>query len=583
MTKRWRIHSHASNQVASLGRAAGVSAILAQLFLCRGISDPEAVRRFLALRLSDLRSPEELPGCAAAAARIWEAVGARRRIVVYGDYDVDGISGTALLWRCLRLLGANVGYYLPHRIDEGYGLHSDALRRLAAEKASLIVTVDCGISAVEEAQTARQCGLELIVTDHHTPSDPLPDAAAIVHPRLPGTAYPFGGLSGSGVALKLAWAICQVSAGAKRVSPVMRDYLLSAVGLAALGTVADMVPLVDENRVLVHHGLESLKRSPSIGLAALMKIAKLDDKPALDAEDIGFMLAPRLNAAGRLGQGALAAELLMTDRPDRALELAAYIDGLNASRQTLERSIYLAANKQIKERFDPEGDAAFVLADRGWHPGVLGIVAGRLAEKYHRPVVLVALDQLGTRPPTGSARSVPGLDLHAALAACGEHLLGHGGHAAAAGLSVDERKIDLFRECFVDHVAGLTCEEHRTAELLIDAESPLSAFTPQTVQDIERMAPFGHGNSRPLVCASGVEMAESPKMLGKSGRHMAMKLRQHNVAFRAVAFGVSDRAEELLGVDGPLDVAFHPVINTFRGNRSVELRLVDWRTSRVGG
>jgi single-stranded-DNA-specific exonuclease len=209
------------------------------------------------VKLNDLRSPEELPGCAKAAERLGEAVRAGRRIVVYGDYDVDGISGTALLWRCLKLLGANVGYYLPSRIDEGYGLHSDALRRLAAEQASLIVTVDCGICAVEEAQTARECGLELIVTDHHTPGDRLPEASAIVHPRLPGTAYPFGGLSGSGVALKLAWAICQVSAGAKRVSPAMRDYLLSAVGLAALGTVADVVPLIDENRVLVRHGLRA--------------------------------------------------------------------------------------------------------------------------------------------------------------------------------------------------------------------------------------------------------------------------------------------------------------------------------------
>ena len=288
----------------------------------------------------------------------------------------------------------------------------------------------------------------------------------------------------------------------------MRDFLVQAVGLAALGTVADVVPLVDENRVLVHHGLASLAQCPTLGLATLMKLAKIepktngDGRTRLSCEDIGFALAPRLNAAGRLAQAQLGVELLVTDRPDRASELAQYIDQLNGSRQTLERSVQIAAKKQIDERFNEADDAAFVLADRGWHAGVIGIVAGRLAEKHHRPVVLISLDAMCTRPGIGSARSVPGFDLHAALAACDEHLLAHGGHAAAAGLKIEEDKVDDFRAAFCEVAAAEISQQQRVADLFIDAEFPLSAFTAKTVGQMERLAPFGQHNARPLLCAT---------------------------------------------------------------------------------
>jgi len=574
MVKRWRIHPHDPDRIADLGRAAAVPDVVAQLLICRGITDPELARRFLDPKLTTLRDPDELPGCRQAAARIHEAIRAGKRIVIYGDYDVDGITGTATLHQCLKMLGGNAGYYVPHRIDEGYGLNDEAIRW-----PDLIVTVDCGIASVDEAVTARQCGLELIVTDHHQPPCPLPDVAAIVHPALPGHEYPFHGLSGSGVALKLAWAVCQQASGAKRVGRRMKQFLVEAVGLAALGTVADMVPMVDENRVLVRHGLFSLKREPTPGLAALARIAGLDAKAQWTAEDIAFSLAPRLNAAGRLGQAQLAVELLITDRADRAEQLAQYLDGLNASRQTLERSIYLAANKQAKEQFDPAGDPALVLAQHGWHPGVIGIVAGRLAEKYHRPVVLIAWDQLGVKPGIGSARSVPGFDLHAALEACDEHLLSHGGHAAAAGLTLHEANLDAFRADFCEYAAKEISEPDRVAELAIDAEAPLSAFTLQVAAQIEQLAPFGHGNARPLLCTSGVTLAEPPKPIGIGGRHLALRLKQHEITLRAVAFGGGDRADELASLEGPLDVAFRPVINTFGGRRNVELHLVDWRAS----
>ena len=370
---------------------------------------------FVEPKLSALRDPDELPGCAAAVERITAAIECRERIVIYGDYDVNGMAATSLLWLGLRLLGADVGYYVPHRIDEGYGLNNEAIAQLAGQGTRLVVTVDCGITADAQCEAARRLGVELVITDHHQPGPRMPQAAAIVHPGLPGSEYPFAGLSGAGVAFKLAWALCRRAGRSARVSEPMREFLLQATAIAALGTVADVVPLTDENRILVRHGLRSLRQRPTLGLRTLMQVARLDRKPELSAEDVAFSIAPRLNAAGRLGQARLAIELLTTDNPDRAKVLADYINELNSSRQGLEHSIYLRAHKQAQEEFNPENDAALVLADRGWHPGVIGIVAGRVAEKFHRPVILISLDDLGIKPGIGSARSIPGFDLHEAL------------------------------------------------------------------------------------------------------------------------------------------------------------------------
>ncbi|HJT35303.1 MAG TPA: single-stranded-DNA-specific exonuclease RecJ [Pirellulales bacterium] len=580
MAKQWRIYPHSPERIAALERAAGVSAVVARLLICRGLDDPVRARDFLDPKLAQLRDPGELPGVPAAVERIARAIAARERIVVYGDYDVDGMTATSLLVQCLRLLGADAGYYVPHRLEEGYGLNHEALRTLASQSAKLIVTVDCGITSAAEAATARSIGLDLIITDHHEFGPELPDAAAIVHPRLPGTAYPFAGLSGAGVAFKLAWALCQQASGAKKVGEPMRNFLLSAVGWAALGTVADMVPLVDENRVLVQHGLASLKERPGLGLAALMRLAELDQKPRLATDDVGFALAPRLNAAGRLGQAQLAVELLITTAPERATALAEYLNELNNSRQSLERSIYLAALKQA-QHYDVENDAALVLAERGWHPGVIGIVAGRLVDKFHRPVILVALDELGVKPGVGSARGVPGFNLHEALAACTEHLLSHGGHAAAAGLKIDDHKLDDFRTDFCQCVAEAIALERRVAELAIDAEVSFGELTLSVLNQIERLAPFGQHNPRPLLCASGVTLAGPPRRIGGGERHLSLKLAQGGVALRAIAFGGGDWADELAAIRGPLSVAFRPIINEFRGRRSVELQLADWRAAEA--
>jgi len=383
------------------------------------------------------------------------------------------------------------------------------------------------------------------------------------------------------VAFKLAWAICQQAHGARKVSEAMRNYLLQAVALAALGTVADVVPLIDENRVLVRHGLMSLKSRPLLGLATLMRIAGLEKKSRLECEDIGFTLAPRLNAAGRLGQAQLAVELLTTSSEERATALAEYISELINTRQTLERSIYLAASKQAREEFDPENDPALVLAGRGWHPGVIGIVAGRLAEKFNRPVVMISLDDLGVKPGAGSARSVNGFDMHRALTSCSHHLLSHGGHAAAAGLKIEERCLAAFRQEFCESAAADSCDSHGAPELRIDAEAPLSAFTMQTVDHLQRLAPFGQGNPRPTWCATGVNLCEPPRKIGGGERHLSLQLEQHGVRMRAVAFGGAEWFDELTACGGPLSFAFRPVINEFNGRRRVELQVTDWQPAAV--
>lgn len=587
MPKEWRIAPHDPARIEALQRAAGVSAVVAQLLICRGIHDPRAAREFLDAKLSGLRDPLELAGTAAAVERISAGIAAGRKIVVYGDYDVDGMSGTALLVQCLRMLGADVSYYVPHRVDEGYGLNDDALTTLAGRGAQLVITVDCGIASVAQAHTARNLGLELIVTDHHQFGAELPAAAAIVHPGLPGAGYAFPGLCGAGVAFKLAWALCQHASQAKRVGERMKNFLLQAVGLAALGTVADVVPLglmngCCENRILVRHGLASLRERPPLGVAALMKITGLDQKPELSSEDIAFTLAPRLNAAGRLGQATLGVELLSTDSPDRAQALAEYLHELNSSRDSLERSIQLAASKQAQQ-FDLEHDAALVLSGRGWHPGVIGIVASRLVEKHHRPVVLIALDEAGLKPGIGSARSIPGFDLHQALAACSSRLLSHGGHAAAAGLKIDAEQIDAFRADFCEYAAATISQAQRVAELRIDAEVPLSALTLAAVEQLELLAPFGQGHPRPLLCTGEVTLSEPPKRIGSGERHLALRVSQHGVRMRAVAFGGGEWAEPLSELDGPIHLAFRPSINTYMGRRSVELQVCDWRTPAAAG
>lgn len=581
MDKLWRFQPHDTSLVQHLHRSAGIAPVVAQLLVSRGITDPKVATEFLSAKLSDLRDPDELPGAEGAAQRIHRAITDEKKITIFGDYDADGMTSTAILLRGLRILNANVDFYVPNRMEEGYGLNVPALEKLAQDGTEVVITVDCGIASLAEATRAKCLGIELIVTDHHEMLNELPCAAEIVHPALPGHDYPFVGLCGAGVAFKLIWRICQLQSNAKRVSGRLRNFLLSAMGLAAMGTVADVVPLVDENRVIVRHGLKTLKATPTVGVAELMKVAGVDKKPELSSDDIAFMLAPRLNAAGRLGQGELGIELLTTDSHQRAEELAQYLDELNATRMSVEREITQAAKEQALEQFSPvENQPALVLAGKGWHAGVIGIVAGRLSDQFYRPTIVLTQDENGKDYAMGSGRSIPGFNLNKALHHCREHLVKHGGHAAAAGLRIEDDKIPAFRKAFCEYTASQLSKEDFTPHLRIDAEASLPSLTLRTVKQLEEMAPFGQDNRRPLLCARGVLLGNPPKRMGRGEKHLSVTLQQRDVRLRAVAFNQGDWAEPLSEHDGSFDIAYRPVLNEFNGRRNVEVQIVDWKPSQ---
>lgn len=580
MHRAWTVPPLDLGYIGDLTRALKVSPLVAQILVARGHTSADAAARFLSKKLTDLHDPESLPGVSMAADAIVAAMKEGRRITIYGDYDVDGVTATSLLWHALQLAGATVDYYIPSRLEEGYGLNQAALEQLHADDPRrLIVTVDCGITSVSEARRSRELGLDLIVTDHHHFEGELPDVMAVVHPRL-NSDYPFGELCGAGVAFKLAWAICARLGDGKRASPRMREYLLSAIGLAAIGTVADVVPLIDENRVMVHFGLGSLVGRANPGLQALFQRTGLHERESLTAEDVGFSIAPRINAAGRLGQARLAVELLTTADAERAQALATYLEELNRNRQTVERRILKQAKELVAENPAWEQHRALVLAHPEWHPGVIGIVASRVAEQFQRPAILLSL--AGPNGfAQGSGRSFAGCDLHAALTACGEHLETFGGHKAAAGLKIRPEAIDEFRESFAAWVSVNHEILPGEAKFEVDTEVRFADLTRNAVLEIDQLGPFGSHNRRPVLAASGVTLVGQPRRMGEGERHLSLMLRQQSTSLRAIAFGRGEWADELAALDGPFDVCFQPSINRFRGQESVQLQLMDFRPSAV--
>jgi single-stranded-DNA-specific exonuclease len=586
LPKRWVFRGHDSAKFLLLAEQAGIDPIISQLLCGRGITDPSAAKFFLEAKFSDLRDPSLLPGMEEACVRILRAIRDREPIAIYGDYDADGMTATAILLSCLELLGADVTYFVPNRLEDSYGLSTESLERLSQRGRRLVISVDCGISAIDEAAACSELGMELIITDHHPCGESLPKATAIVHPSLPGFDYPFSGLCGAGVAFKIAWRLCQLvsggplDSGAKRVSDAHRAYLLSAMGLAALGTIADVVPLLDENRILVRNALQILPKHAPLGLQCLLKLTGLSSKSSLSAEDVAFTLAPRLNAAGRLGQAQLGVELLTTKDPQRAEMLAQYLDRLNADRESLERSITLAASKQAREQFDLECEPALVLHAPGWHLGVIGIVASRMADKFQRPVVIISCDPTGQKHATGSGRSAGMVDLHQAFHACREHLIGCGGHAAAAGLRIEERHIAEFREAFCEFVRRSIGDSNPVTQLHVDAEATFQQISLNTVERIEQLAPFGAANPRPVLVASDVELHEPAKRFGNGERHVSVRFRQHGTILRAVAFSQAEWMDPINSHQGNFDLAFRPTINEFQGFKRVELQLLDWRAAK---
>jgi single-stranded-DNA-specific exonuclease len=534
-----------------LAGALGVSHTLAQVLVRRGLGEPDAARAFLAAE--DEHPLDAFGGLREAASRIFAHVSRRSRITVHGDYDVDGVCASAILIRVLRTLGADVDWYLPSRIDDGYGLAAATVERLAARGTDLLVTVDCAVTAVEEVAAARAAGLDVVVTDHHSPraDGALPDAP-LVHPALGG--YPCPELCAAGVAYKLAQALL----AAAGEDPASADEDLD---LVALATVADVVPLVGENRRLVRAGLRALASTRKPGLRALMDVARVDPS-GLDAGTIGFRLGPRINAAGRLYRADAGLELLLTEDRDRARAIAGELDAVNAERRDVETRIRFEAEAQVAEQ---GAAAAYVLAAEGWHPGVIGIVAARIAERHHRPAVLIALDG---EEGTGSGRSIPGFDLLGGLHAAAGTLERYGGHRAAAGLTIARDRVGAFREAFAGHAASVLTPEDLRPRVRVDAVVGGDALTLGLAEELERLAPFGQGNPAVSLLVPAAVL-DDPRPLGE-GRHVAFTLSAGGARSRCVLFGAGSRLPADPGV--PVDAAVRLEAN--RWNGSVEPRLV---------
>lgn len=587
MPDRWKFAPHDRAVVGRIVQELRCSPLLAHVLASRGVMNGQDAKVFIDAKMNDLHPPSQLPGVDAAADRVVAALQVNRRITIYGDYDVDGVTATSILWHCLKLAGGRVDYYIPCRLEEGYGLNCEAIRKLHEEDPErLVVTVDCGICSVEEAALARQLGLELIITDHHTMLEQLPDAAVLVHPRLPGSTYPFMDLCGAGVAFKLAWAVCQRLGDGERATPAMREFLKSAVALAAIGTVADVVPVVGENRILVKFGLEVLGRyndkktkkieQPIPGLEMLIKIAGLGENPLFTAEDIGFSIGPRINAAGRLGQARLAVELLTTYNRQRAAQLADYLDQLNKERQTVERKMLKQARELVDEHPEWADHPALVLAHPEWHPGVIGVLASRIVEHFRKPAIMIAMND-AEKLGQGSGRSYGGFDLHAGLTACSEHLVGYGGHKYAAGLRVQADRLDAFRQAFIEHMSANRSNVVSEKEIYIDAEVALADLTNKAMTELETLGPFGSQHSKPVFAATRCELVEPPKKIGGGERHLSFKVRQFNKIIRGIAFGRAEWADEMAACPGPISICFAPGFNRYKGYESVELQLIDWQ------
>jgi single-stranded-DNA-specific exonuclease len=594
--------------------------LVAQLLAARGVVGDDAVDRFLKPRLTDLHDPADLPGASAAAQRLCRAVHDRQPIVIYGDYDVDGVTASAILYHTLTRAGANVRTYVPHRLDEGYGLNAEAIHQIATSGHSatppLIVSVDCGITATGPARVARELGVDLIITDHHSfDEDDLPDAHTLVHPGLamsdvrppisgsetPGTGtastvgpaartsdtghrtYPNPDLCGAGVAYKLAWQFTLAYCGClgpdgRARGKLPADYralLLDLLALAALGTVADVVPLVGENRVITAFGLSRIKQTGIEGLNALITASKLDDEK-IDSYHVGFVLGPRLNACGRMGHAREAVELLTVAQGERAAELAEQLHFTNEDRRATEKHIVDAAVEQVDANgYAGDTRRAIVVAGVGWHPGVVGIVASRLVDRYHRPAVVLGIDE-ATGEAKGSARSVDGVSIHAALSACGQHLTQFGGHAMAAGLTLEAGRIDAFRTALVEEVNRVLGADELCASVRIDAAVALSHCDAVLFDQLQRLAPFGRGNPKPRLLAERLTLARPAQRMGAAGKHLSLQLRRDAASIRAVAWNQGERAADLpAGVT--VDVVFQPSINTWQGRRNAELHIIDLR------
>jgi single-stranded-DNA-specific exonuclease len=563
--RRWSLHESDPVAVAALIDGLKVDPLIAGLLVNRGICDLDAARRFMTPSLSCMRDPFLLRGMERAVDRLANAFQAGERVCVYGDYDVDGITATALLIGFFTEVGVDCFYHIPHRMEDGYGLSEEGLRTVAGRGARVVVSVDCGITACREALVCRELGMDLIVTDHHTPGDSIPDAWAIINPLQPECTFPFKRPAGVGLAFYLLVALRARLRQLGWFDGCHEPDLKSSLELVALGTVADIVPLVDDNRAFVSHGLRELTVSRRPGIRALKEVSGLSG--SVGCGDVGFRLAPRLNAAGRLDNATRGVELLLCGDRERAKILAEELDAANAERQVIERDMLQDAMTSVAALPDMSRRASIVLASEEWHAGVIGIVASRLVEQYHVPTVLIALqDEAGK----GSARSIPRFDLYDALCRCAPLLQKFGGHKYAAGLSVDPAMVQEFADLFETVAADRLTDEDLIPELFLDIELPPSSATLECAEAVQELGPFGAGNPEPVFLLQNLRVMEKRVLKEK---HLKLRLMAGGMSFEAIGFNLAERAP----MPDEIDCACSLQINVWNGRRSLQLRLRDYR------
>lgn len=553
----------------TLAAELGVPPLVAKILSLRGLGSVRDAQAFLRSGLQDLIDPFLLPDMEKAVFRILRAIRDREKIRIYGDYDVDGVTSVCVLLHVLEYLGADVDYYIPARLVDGYGVNSDAIERAARDGTSLLITVDCGITALDEVELARERGIDVIVTDHHEPGDNLPRAHAAIDPKRRDARYPFTDLAGVGVAYKLGHALLGAQAGTlDALEPPI--HLLE---LVALGTIADVAPLTGENRILAKHGLARMNATTTVGLRALIERSGLLGRE-ISAGTVSFALGPRLNAAGRLGDASLCVDLLTTSSSERAAEIARVLDQANQERQALEQSILMEAASMVGTRDGEAEDVVLVLAGEGWHAGVIGIVASRLCERFNRPVILISLDGEEGR---GSGRSIEAFNLYEGLCRCQDLLEEFGGHSYAAGLSITRDAVDLFRER-INHVGrSLLTQDDLVRRIRCDLDIGFDEVDLVAAEGLAALAPFGVANPTPTFLTRGARLVEY-RGVGADAKHLKMKLFHNGVVLDAIGFGLGSLAPTLFarGIT-EVDIMYAIEVNQWNGTRQAELNIKDMR------
>lgn len=569
---RWVFPAAPERQAEVVANELSLHPVVGRILVARGLDTPDAASEFLRDGLADLPDPFRMKGMDLAVRRLVQAVVSGQKITLYGDYDVDGVTSTSTLATFLRALGARVATYIPHRIGEGYGLNVEAVERIAGDGTDLLVTLDCGISAVDEIARAGELGLEVIVVDHHQVGPSLPKALAILNPHQSDCPYPCKHLCAAGIAFMLCMALRKALReggffGARR-EPNLREYL----DLVALGTVADVVPLVSANRIIVKHGLVELARSKRPGIRALKTVAGIAPDAPITAGQIGFKLGPRINAAGRLDDASLGVELLCATDDARAFQLADMLDRANSERQAIERQITEEAMAQAEQLGGLEA-RGLVLASEGWHPGVVGIVASRLVERFHRPTFVIAMNDGSGK---GSGRSIESFHLFEALQSCAEHLTRFGGHKHAAGLSIEADALPSFREAFERVARQRLTDADLVPKCRIDAVVETAELNERLAESLERLAPFGSGNPEPVLASLGLRA--TPRVLpARNGGPGHLKLAFEGARqLDSIGFGMEESAPLAAA---PLDAAFHFGIDEWNGVRRLKLRLKQLRSA----